>query len=83
MIADIPHSPDILYQDAGYSDSYPTISKRNNYPKINLTNRNNKSTIKRSNRQRLRRTYDDIKSGDNEEFGLDVFLKIKVSIFFI
>ena len=83
MIADIPHSPEILYQDAGYSDSYPTISKRNNYSKMNITNRNNTSMIKRSNRQRLGRSYDDVKSGDNEEFGLDVFLKIKVSIVFI
>ena len=40
MIADIPHSPDIIYQDIGYSDSFPTTSKRNNNSKINLTNRN-------------------------------------------
>ena len=78
MIADIPHSPDIIYQDIGYSDSFPTTSKRNNNSKINLTNRN-----KRSNRQRLGRSYDELNSRDNEEFGLDVFLKIKVSIVLI
>ena len=83
MIADIPHSPDIIYQDIGYSDSFPTTLKRNNYSKISLTNRNNTSTIKRSNRQRHGRSYDDINSGNNEEFGLDVFLKIKVSIHLI
>ena len=38
MIADIPHSPDIICQDIGYSDSFPTTSKRNNNSKINLTN---------------------------------------------
>ena len=83
MIADIPQSPDIIYQDSGYSYSYPRTSKRNNYSKSNSINRNNTSATKRSNLQRLERSYDDSNSADNEEFGLDVFLKIKVSISFI
>ena len=83
MIADIPQSPDTIYQDYSSSKSFYWTSKRNNYSSKNQTNEDLSSSIRRVKLQRKRHGYDEVNSKTNEEFGLDVFLKIKVSIIFL